>query len=82
LDRGIADRVSAQALAASLSGQRASANIPAKEHCRRIATRYDQLAANYLAFVNLAAIRIWLHACETVAWRALRRHQLLPGGAP
>jgi hypothetical protein len=27
---------------------------------RRIATRYDKLAANYLAFVKLAAIRIWL----------------------
>jgi hypothetical protein len=27
-----------------------------------IATRYDKLAANYLAFVKLAAIRIWLRA--------------------
>jgi transposase len=27
---------------------------------RRIATRYDKLAASYLAFVQLAAIRIWL----------------------
>ena len=32
-----------------------------KEH-RRIATRYDKLAASYLAFVQLAAIRIWLGA--------------------
>ena len=30
------------------------------EQCRRIATRYDKLAANYLAFIKLAAIRIWL----------------------
>src|SRR6202521_5124607 len=30
------------------------------KQCRRIATRYDKLAANYLAFVKLAAIRIWL----------------------
>ena len=30
-----------------------------KEH-RRIATRYDKLAASYLAFVQLAAIRMWL----------------------
>lgn len=30
-----------------------------KEH-RRIATRYDKLAASYLAFVRLAAIRLWL----------------------
>jgi transposase len=30
-----------------------------------IATRYDKLAANYLAFVKLAAIRIWLRAYES-----------------
>jgi transposase len=27
---------------------------------RRVATRYDKLAANYLAFVKLASLRIWL----------------------
>jgi transposase len=32
------------------------------KQCRRIATRYDKLAANYLALVKLAAIRIWLRA--------------------
>jgi transposase len=26
---------------------------------RRVATRYDKLAANYLAFVQLASIRMW-----------------------
>jgi len=31
----------------------------------RIATRYDKLAANYLAFIKLASIRIWLHAYES-----------------
>src|SRR5437762_14003491 len=30
------------------------------KHCRRIATRYDKLAANYLAFIQLASIRMWL----------------------
>ena len=30
------------------------------EHCRRVATRYDKLAANYLAFFQLASIRLWL----------------------
>ena len=30
------------------------------KQCRRIATRYDRLAANYLAFVQLASIRLWL----------------------
>ena len=32
------------------------------KHCRRIATRYDKLAANYLAFVQPASIRLWLRA--------------------
>lgn len=32
--------------------------------CRRVATRYDKLAANDLAFITLASIRIWLRACE------------------
>jgi transposase len=32
------------------------------KRCRRVATRYDKLAANYLAFVKLASIRIWLRA--------------------
>lgn len=35
------------------------------KHCRRIATRYDQRAANYLAFVKLAAIRLWLSVYES-----------------
>jgi transposase len=25
-----------------------------------VATRYDKLAANYLAFIQLASIRLWL----------------------
>jgi transposase len=33
--------------------------------CRRIATRYDKLAANFLAFVQLASIRLWLRANES-----------------
>ena len=32
------------------------------KHCRRVATRYDKLAANYLAFVQLASISLWLRA--------------------
>ena len=35
------------------------------KQCRRIATRYDKLAANYLAFVKLAAIPIWLRVYAT-----------------
>jgi transposase len=34
------------------------------KQCRRIATRYDRLAANYLAFVQLASIRLWLRVNE------------------
>jgi transposase len=34
------------------------------KHCRRVATRYDKLAANYRAFVQLASIRLWLRANE------------------
>jgi hypothetical protein len=33
--------------------------------CRRIATRYDKLAANYLAFIQLALIRLWLRVKES-----------------
>ena len=33
--------------------------------CRRIAPRYEKLAANYLAMIKLAAIRIWLRAYES-----------------
>jgi transposase len=30
------------------------------KQCRRVATRYDKLAANYLAFIPLASVRLWL----------------------
>jgi transposase len=35
------------------------------KQCRRIATRYDKLAANYLAFFKLASIRLWLRTYES-----------------
>ena len=35
------------------------------KQCRRVATRYDKLAANYLAFIKLASIRIWIRANES-----------------
>jgi transposase len=35
------------------------------KHCRRIATRYEKRAANFLAFVKLAAIRLWLRIYES-----------------
>ena len=35
------------------------------KHCRRVVTRYDKLAANYLAFIQLASIRLWLRINES-----------------
>jgi hypothetical protein len=48
------------------------------KRCRRVATRYGKLAANYLAFIKLAAIRIWLRAYESQ--RPARSAILLPDG--
>jgi len=30
----------------------------------RVATRYDKLAVNHLAFIQLASIRLWLRISE------------------
>jgi transposase len=38
------------------------------KQCRRVATRYDKLSANYPAFIKLASIRIWPRANESRAW--------------
>ena len=35
------------------------------KQCRRVATRYDKLAANYLAFIQLTSIRLWLRVNES-----------------
>jgi transposase len=35
------------------------------KQCRRVATCYDKLAANYLAFIQLASIRLWLRVNES-----------------
>lgn len=35
------------------------------KHYRRVATRCDRLAANYLAFVQLASIKVWLRVNES-----------------
>ena len=37
------------------------------KHCLRVATRYEKHAANFLAFVKLAAIRLWLRVNEPIA---------------
>jgi transposase len=35
------------------------------KQCRRVATRYHKLAANYLAFIKNASIRIWVRTNES-----------------
>ena len=37
------------------------------KNSRRVATRYDKLAANFLAMVQLASTRLWLRAYESTA---------------
>jgi transposase len=44
------------------------------KHYRRIATRYDKLAENYLAALKLVAVRIWLRGNESTSL-ALGRHE-------
>jgi len=51
---------------AKLMSSSASAH-DAAVHCRRVATRYDKLTANYLAFVQLASIRLWLRVYESAS---------------
>lgn len=36
------------------------------KHFRRVATRYDKTARNYLAAVLLASVRLWLRAYESM----------------
>jgi transposase len=42
-----------------MSGQGVISEVPVVR-LSRVATRYDKLAANYLTFIKLASIRIWL----------------------
>jgi transposase len=37
------------------------------KHFRRIATRFEKYAANYLAMIKLASIRIWMRHNESMA---------------
>jgi len=37
------------------------------KHFRRVATRYDKLATNFLAMIQRASIRLWLRAYESSA---------------
>ena len=52
------------------------------KQCRRVATRYDRLAANDLAFIRLASMRLWLRMNESTRpssdQRAARGRAALP----
>lgn len=37
------------------------------KHFRRVATRYDKIAENFLAMVQLTSIRLWLRVYESTA---------------
>ena len=37
------------------------------KHFRRVAARYDKQAANFLAMIQLASMRLWLRAYESTA---------------
>lgn len=47
------------------------------KHFRRIATRYDKLAANFLAMVQLASMRLWLRAYESTTYIGVNRCDVL-----
>jgi len=55
--RGEGKTYDADRIRERIEAQGAAPNIPA---FRRVATRFEKLAANYLAMVNLASLRIWL----------------------
>jgi len=40
------------------------------KHFRRVAMRFEKLAANYLAMIKLASIRVWLRIQKKPAWDA------------
>ena len=37
------------------------------KHCRRVATRFEKHAANFLAMLKLAAVQLWLRVNESMA---------------
>jgi hypothetical protein len=49
--------------------------IQQDQACRRVVTRYDKFAANYLAFIQLASIRLRLRVGESAPWQHLQRQK-------
>jgi transposase len=43
--------------------------LPRLKHFRRVATRYDKLADNFLAMIQLASMRLWLRDYESTTWQ-------------
>jgi len=52
------------------------------KHCRRIATRYEKHASNFLAMLKLAAVRLRLRHYESMTWSLLRAKRASPLRAP
>ena len=50
------------------------------KQCRRVATRYDRLAANHLAFVQLASIRLCLRVYESASYSSETHELQVSGG--
>ena len=46
------------------AGEAHDNRLAGDKQCRRVATRYDKLAVNYLAFIQLASIQLWLRVNE------------------
>jgi len=63
-----------------IEAQGAVPNIPAKSNrnFRRIATRYEKLADNFLSMVQFTSMRLWLRAYESTAQLARRSNGRQP----
>ena len=83
-------RTNAHAFSKLLYGQRNRIErcLNKLKQFRRIATRYEKFAANFLAMIKIATVRIWLRACESPEGEPGARpvpadaaHQVLEEGA-
>jgi transposase len=67
INRWVGELIESSAFNEPVSNEMLCVSIETLPHCRRAATRYDRLAANYLAFVQLASIRLWLRIHESAS---------------
>ena len=67
LKRDRSDPSNSQPLSLARHRHRIERFVNRIKQCRRVATRYDKLTANYLAFVQLASIGLWLRSYESTS---------------